>query len=669
MDLMSSTKELLEIYNQMLLSRRFNELFVKLYYEGKALECPHSEIGQEAVGVGACHALGKNDHVLPSHRTRSPFIIRGVSLREQVAGICGKSTWAGKGKVTTHHMGDPKKGIVGTTGIVGAQIPISVGVALACKLRKDGSITMCFLGDGASNRGDFHEGLNLAAVKMLPVIFVVENNFYSEYMPLSAHMRVSRIADRAASYGIPGIVTDGNDVLEVYRVVNEAVKKARKGDGPALVECKTYRQRDHCEGLGADGRPKEEVERWKEKDPLGTFEKSLFEKGVLNEQIVRTMNREIMRQLDDAVRFAEESPWPEPDEGAQDVYGPAKANIELDTQTKDGSFRQTNMGRALNEALREEMIRDENVILLGEDIGPESLGPGSLPRGSIWPPTANLCEEFPDRVLGTPISESGMVGAAVGAALVGMRPVVEIMYGDFLTIAMDQIVNSAAKMRYNYGGEVSVPLVVRASFGATGEGMHHSQSPEAWILNVPGLKIVMPSTPLDAKGLLKASIRDDDPVVFLEHKRLYAIEGTIPEREYTVPIGKADVKRSGSDISIVATALMVHRALAVADRLSDQGISIEVVDPRTLRPIDKKTILDSVKKTGRLIIVHEACKTFGFGAEIAAVVAEEALEYLDAPIIRIGAPDTPVPFSKPLEKAYIPDEEMIMAAAVRMMKS
>jgi pyruvate dehydrogenase E1 component beta subunit len=340
----------------------------------------------------------------------------------------------------------------------------------------------------------------------------------------------------------------------------------------------------------------------------------------------------------------------------------------VEVKYKSGKrWRELTMGEALNEALREEMIRNEKVIIMGEDLGADAIGP----VGGLWPPTRGLCAEFPDRVIGTPISEPLIVGAAVGAALVGMRPVVEIMYADFLTLAMDQIINYAAKMKYNYGGKASVPLVIRAPFGVklgSCSGLHHSQSPEAWFLNVPGLKIVMPSTPYDAKGLLKAAIRGEDPVIFFEHKMLYEIKGYVPEDEYIIPIGKADVKREGTDVTVVATGLMVHYSLLAADKLQKEGISVEVIDPRTLLPIDEEAIISSVKKTGKLIIVHEAPVTGGFGSEVAAIVAEKALDYLDAPIIRIGAPFTPVPFSPPLEKFYLPNEEKIVSAILKITK-
>jgi len=381
------------------------------------------------------------------------------------------------------------------------------------------------------------------------------------------------------------------------------------------------------------------------------------------------LDLEVQTEIDEALEFAEGSPLPKPETALTEVYAPEYLiDEEPGLSALATTTRQISMGVALNEALREEMTRNSDVFLLGEDLGKDSVGPGIPPLGGLWPPTAGLCREFPDRVINTPISESEIAGAATGAAMVGMRPVAEIMFADFLSIAMDQIANTAAKMRYNYGGKCTVPMVIRTAAGAVGMGMQHSQSPEAWFMNVPGLKLVMPSTPYDAKGLLKTSIREDNPVVFFEHKRLYGLKGPVPKEEYLIPLGKADIKRKGKDVTILATSLMVQRALHAAELLVKEDIDAEVVDPRTLRPLDSKTIIDSVKKTGRLVIVHESHKFGGFGAEVAAQIAEDAITYLDAPIIRVAAPETPVPFSEPLEENHVPSEKKILNAVLAVMK-
>jgi 2-oxoisovalerate dehydrogenase E1 component len=644
----------------MLLARRFDEKLIELYEAGgPVVELPHSHIGQEAIGVGACYGLRCDDYVLPSLRTRPALLVRGVPAKIMMAGILGKETGPAKAKVTTHHLGDHDHGIVGTTGLIGGHIAAASGVALACKLKKSSSVVLCFFGDGASSQGDFHEASNFAAVKKLPLIQIIEHNMYAMWTRSSNTIPIENLSTRAVAYGFPGVTVDGNDVLAVHNEVQKAIERARAGEGPTLVECKTYRYRSHTERKGIkERRDAEELERWKQKDPILQFRKHLLKIGILDDELEK-VSIDVNAEMDEAVKFAEQSPFPKPDEVLEDVYGPPTIQREDIEPELKSSAREVTYGQALNEALREEMMRDERVFLLGEDLNRDAIG---LP-GGLWPPTRGLCNEFPDRVIGTPISESEIIGAAIGTALVGMRPVAEIMYADFIALAMDPIVNYAAKMRFNYGGKASVPMVVRTPLGAGHSmGLHHSQCPEAWFLNVPGLKIISPSAPYDAKGLLKAAIRDDDPVIFFEHKFLYGVKGPIPEGDYVIPIGKASVKRKGEDVTIIATARMVHEAFSAAERLQEDGVSAEIIDPRTLLPLDKDTILKSVKKTGRVIIVHEAPKTGGFGAEVAAVIAEEALEYLDAAIQRVAAPFTPVPFSPPLENFYLPNVEKIISA-------
>ncbi|MEM4298262.1 MAG: pyruvate dehydrogenase complex E1 component subunit beta, partial [Nitrososphaerota archaeon] len=506
----------------------------------------------------------------------------------------------------------------------------------------------------------FHESLNFASVKKLPLIYIVENNRYAQWTPIASQMAIESVAVRAAGYGIVGESIDGNDVLKVYETVQKSIEMARKGEGPSLIECKTYRLRRHAERID-ERRSEAEIEEWKKKDPVVRFREYLVKEGIIDEEGLKRLEEDVKREIEEALNLALNDPFPDPKEILQDVYGPSQ---EVQTEPPK-SGRVITMGDALREALMGEMERDERVFLIGEDIGADAIGP----LGGLWPTTRGICAKFPDRVIGTPLSEAAIAGVAVGAALTGLRPVAEIMFADFLTLVMDQLVNYAAKMRYSYGGEASVPMVLRTVYGFPTHhlGLHHAQCVESWMMNVPGLKIVMPSTPFDAKGLLIASIRDDDPVLFLEHKLLYNVKGPVPEQPYTIPIGKADVKREGRDCTVVATGLMVHRALSAAEKLAKEGIGLEVVDPRTILPLDEGTIVESVKKTGRLVIVHEAPKLGGFGGEVAAVVAERALEYLDAPIVRVTSPFAPVPYSPPLEEAYLPHDEDIIKAVKRVL--
>ncbi len=435
-----SKLDLTEMYRYMVLARRFDEVFIEHYLEGKgAVELPHSHIGQEAIGVGACYGLGRSDCIVPSLRTRPALFVRGVSAKEMMAGIFGKATGPARSKVTTHHIGRNDLGIIGSTGCIGSQPPVAAGVALASKIRKTNSVVLCFLGDGATSRGDFHEALNFSAVKRLPIIYFVENNQYAMWSRASSDVAIENIADRAAGYGSPGIVVDGNDVLAVHRAAQTGVERARKGEGLTLIECKTYRIRGHTERV-LEHRPQEEINQWMARDPIKRFEEKLLEEGVINKEAIGKIWMEVDAELAEAVEFAKNSPFPDEEEVFKDVYA-TEFPSETYKEPELGHARELSIGAALNEGLKEEMTNDENIILIGEDLGANGVGT----IGGLWPPTHGLCKEFPDRVIGAPISESLIVGAGVGAALKGMRPVVELQFSDFIAIAMDQIVNTAAK--------------------------------------------------------------------------------------------------------------------------------------------------------------------------------------------------------------------------------
>src|SRR5206468_4412122 len=462
------------------------------------------------------------------------------------------------------------------------------------------------------------------------------------------------VATRARAFGIPAARVEGNDVLAVHEAVAAAVARARMGDGPSLVEAMTYRWGGHSMRANLpEYRTKQEELAWMERDPIARLERRLLEVHGVTEMRIKELREAVERELDEAVRVAAGSPEPTVELMEASVYAP---RIEV-SEPATRSGREITAAEALGEALRQEMARDERVFVMGEDVGL---------IGGIFGVTRGLREAFgDDRVRDTPITEPAFCGMGVGAAIVGLRPVVEVQICDFVTLMMDQIVNQAAKFRYMLGGAPTVPLVIR---GPQGGGIRlaaqHSQSLEAWFVHIPGLVVVPPSTPADAKGLLTSAIRDDNPVIFLEHKVLYAQKGPVPEPAYAIPLGKADVKRAGTDVTVIVTQVMVQRALAAADELARDGISVEVIDPRTLAPLDDATILSSVEKTGRLVVVHEAVKRGGFGAEVAALVSEKALDWLDAPIVRVGARHVPMPYNDALERATIPTQEDI-AAAVR----
>jgi 2-oxoisovalerate dehydrogenase E1 component len=499
-----------------------------------------------------------------------------------MAEVLGKSGGYCKGKGGSMHIADVDHGNLGATGIVGGNIPVAVGAALAQKLMGTDRVVVCFFGDGASNTGNFHESLNMASLWDLPVVFVVENNLYAMSVPWNKASKMPDVATRAAAYGIPGEVVDGMDALVVRGSVLKAVERARRGEGPTVVECKTYRWYGHSHSDPRAYRTREEEAQWKLRDPITVLKEDLQSVRMLSDEEFEALDALVDQKLENAMDFSEASPEPNADEVDTDVYAPMKttaADVEAERKLReqvrtDASMRQISYAQALVEAQREEMLRDERVFIMGEDVGL---------YGGAYGATRGLSEEFGDwRVLDTPISEATIGGAAVGAAMAGMRPISEIMYVDFTPLAMDQIANQGAKNRYMFGGKTSVPMVVRTEGGAgRAIAAHHSQSLESLWTHFPGIYVVMPSTPYDAKGLLKAAIRDDNPVMFIEHKMLYKEKGPVPEEEYIIPLGVADIKRPGKDITMVTYSRMVLRALKAAEELAKEGIDVEVVDLRS----------------------------------------------------------------------------------------
>ncbi|MEM3715750.1 MAG: pyruvate dehydrogenase (acetyl-transferring) E1 component subunit alpha [Candidatus Bathyarchaeia archaeon] len=654
-------EELTWYLRQMMRIRKFEEAYMDLLMRDIAKGASHLYIGQEAVAVGAIAAIRKDDYITSTHRGHGHCIAKGADLKLMMAELLGKATGYCKGKGGSMHVADVSAGNLGATGIVGSNIPIATGAGLSIKMRRTDQVVLCFFGDGAANTGAFHESLNMAAIWKLPVIYICENNLYGMSVSVKRAFPFEDIAERAKGYNIPGVIADGMDVLNVKETVEKAVERARKGEGPTLIECKTYRYYGHSLSDPRRYRTREEEEFWRSRDPIRSFSKKLVDAGILDEVRLKALEEEVSKEVSEAVEFALNSPYPPIESAYEDVYTEMYVDTktsmrDLATARKMGlKMRKINYRQALNEALREEMLRDERVFIMGEDVGI---------YGGAYGVTRGLYDEFgPERVIDTPISEAAIAGAAAGAAMTGMRPVAEIMYIDFITLAMDQIVNIAAKNRYMFGGKSIVPVVYRTQAGAgRGIAAHHSGSWEAWFVHAPGIFVVMPSTPFDAKGLLKTCIRDNNPILFIEHKMLYNVEGEVPEVEYTVPLGVADVKRQGTDVTIIAYSRMVHFALEAAEELSKEGIEAEVIDPRTLKPLDIDTIISSVKKTHRAVIVHEACKTCGFGAEIAALIMEKAFDYLDAPVVRVAGADVPIPMSPVLEAEVIPSKEKIIDA-------
>jgi len=672
------TKEqALDLLRQMWEIRLFEDKVYDLLGRNVIKGASHLYAGEEAVAVGAISALRDDDLITSTHRGHGHCHARGASLAKtegakqahydkMMAELCGRATGYCLGRGGSMHIADVEQGNLGATGIVGGNIPVATGAGLAQKLLGTDQVVLCFFGDGASNTGNFHESINLAALWSLPVVYVVENNQYGMSVPIDKAAAKLDIADRACAYGIPGEVVDGMDVLAVREAVGRAVGRARSGDGPSLIECKTYRWYGHSRSDPRKYRTKEEEAAWKARDPIPNFAARLVEAGVATEAEVDALEERVEREIEKATAFALDSPTPPVEELELYVYAPFEwtetdvaRERELRERCRAGGpgTRQVQFREAIQEALREEMKRDPNVFVMGEDVGL---------YGGAYGATRGLFDEFgPERVRDTPISEAIIGGAAVGAAMCGMRPVAEIMYVDFTPLAMDQIANQGAKNRYMFGGKTTVPMVIRTEGGAGRSiAAHHSQSLEALWTHFPGIYVVMPSTPYDAKGLLKAAIRDDNPVMFIEHKMLYGVEGYVPDGEdadYVVPFGVADVKREGSDVTVVTYSRMVHRALEAAERLTEEGVSVEVIDLRTLKPLDMETVGASVRKTGRVVGVTEAYKTGSFISELATIVQEQLFDWLDAPIVRVAAADVPVPMSEPLEDAAIPSVERIIA--------
>jgi pyruvate dehydrogenase E1 component alpha subunit len=658
-------EELIGYLKKMLEIRYFEEKVMDLLTRDIVKGASHLYVGEEAVAVGAIAAIREDDYITSTHRGHGHCIAKGGDLKRMLAELCGKATGYCKGRGGSMHIADVSAGNLGATGIVGSNIPVATGAGLSIKLRGTDQVVLCFFGDGAANTGAFHESVNMASIWKLPVIFVCENNLYGMSVSVDRAFPFKDIAERAKGYNIPGVIADGMDVLNVKKVVGEAVERARRGEGPTLVECKTYRFYGHSRSDARVYRTREEERMWRARDPILTFEKKLIEWEVLTAEEIKELEEEVIKEVQEAEEFALKSPYPPIESLYDDVYtdiyvDPHSSLRDLSTAKKTGlKMRKITYRQALREALREEMRRDERVFLMGEDIAI---------YGGAYGVTRGLYEEFgPERVRDTPISEAAIAGAAAGAAMTGMRPVAEIMYIDFSTIATDQIVNIAAKSRFMFGGKSKVPVVYRTQGGAGEQrAAHHSQSLEAWYVHVPGIFVVMPSTPFDAKGLLKTCIRDDNPVMFIENKGLYSTEGEVPEVEYTVPLGVADVKREGTDVTIVAYSRMVLRALEAAEELAKEGVSAEVVDLRTLKPLDIDTVINSVRKTSRAVVVSGGYRTCGVSAEISTQIMERAFDYLDAPVMRVAGEDVPIPMSPVLEEASIPSKEKIVDAVKRI---
>jgi len=655
------TDKLLQFYRPMQLIRQCEEQLARAHQRGLIHGACHTYVGQEAIAVGVCAHLRPNDAVFSTHRGHGHALAKGLPPRELFAELFGRSSGCSRGRGGSMHLFAPEIGLMGTTGIVGPCILQAAGAGYTFKLLKTDRVAVAFFGDGAVNNGAFHEGLNLASIWQLPVLFVCENNQFATEVPFAYAAGNPSVAARGVAYGLPAYEVDGNDVEAVAEAAAAAVRRARAGGGPTLLECKTYRTRAHSEGMGDfTYRTRAEVEEWKERCPIKRLRQQLSPaetgngNGHAPTATPEDIDAEIGELVAEALRHAEASPWPEATTATVHIFadepGASKQHARPDPGTRVVSY-----SKATHEVLAKAMADDPTIFVLGEGIGK---------RGGNFQTTQGLFDRFgAERLRDTPICERGFVGLACGAAMTGSRPVVDFMFADFVLDSVGEILNQIAKMQYMSSGRLRMPILLRGCIGiGHSAATHHSGNYYPMYAQFPGLRVVVPSTPYDAKGLFSRALRCHDPVLFLEHRELLATKGPVPEEDYEIDFGQAAVVREGKDLTVVALAFMVRQALQAADRLATQGVSVEVIDPRTVSPLDGATILRSVQKTGRLLVVDEAFAPFGLGAEVAAIVADAGFDDLDAPIRRLHGVFTPTPYSPPLEKAVVPQVDDIERA-------
>ncbi|SDD57041.1 2-oxoisovalerate dehydrogenase E1 component [Algoriphagus faecimaris] len=637
-----SDATLLRLYESLLLPRRIEEKMLILLRQGRISKW-FSGWGQEAISIGAVEALEADEFILPMHRNLGIFTGRNIPLEKLFAQFQGKKSGFTKGRDRSFHFGSIAHHIVGMISHLGPQLAIADGIALAHKLAQEEKVSLVFSGDGASSEGDFHEGLNVAAVWKLPVIFVIEHNGYGLSTPSEEQFAFKNFTEKGPGYGMETLRIQGNNVLEVYQAILELAADIRKNPRPVLVEAITFRMRGHEEASGTKYVPKQLMEDWAKLDPVDNYEVYLESIGLLDEKTKSQINTKIKKAINEGLEkaFAEESISPDTEEELRDVYFPFEQEIVSPKSEKSTEKR---MVDAISDGLRQSMEKFPNLVLMGQDIGE---------YGGVFKVTDGFKKTFGgDRVRNTPLCESAIIGAGLGLSIKGYKAMVEMQFADFVSVGFNQIVNNLAKIHYRWGQKADV--VVRMPTGAgMAAGPFHSQSNEAWFFHTPGLKIVYPSNPYDAKGLLNAALEDPNPYLYFEHKGLYrSISSEIPDEYYTLEIGKAKLVEEGEQVSIITYGMGVHWAKKAVKEL---GISADILDLRTLLPWDKEAVRATVKKTGRVIFLQEDCLTGGIGAEICAWISEHCFEYLDAPVMREGSLDTPVPFAPNLEKQFLPE--------------
>ncbi|GAB3651918.1 dehydrogenase E1 component subunit alpha/beta [Echinicola sediminis] len=636
-----SDQQLLDFYESLLLPRRIEEKMLVLLRQGKISKW-FSGWGQEAISIAAVKAMHKDEFLLPVHRNLGVFTGRNVPLAKLFAQFQGKESGFTKGRDRSFHFGTLEHHIVGMISHLGPQMAIADGIALAHQLKGEKKATLVFSGDGASSEGDFHEALNVAAVWQLPVIFVIEHNGYGLSTTSEEQFRFKQFTDKGPGYGMEAVKVDGNNILEMYHCLSSIAEKIRESPRPFLVEAITYRMRGHEEASGTHYVPEEYFEEGRTKDPVHNYEVFLEASGILSPSLKSTINARIKSAIDHAIEtaFNEKGPTASTPKELGDIYAPHRSKSTIPTACRTEKLR---MVDAIKEGLWQCMDRFPELVLMGQDIGN---------YGGVFKITDGFLKNFGEaRVRNTPLCESAIIGTALGLSIQGFKTMVEMQFADFVSCGFNQIVNNLAKIHYRWGQNADV--VIRMPTGAgVGAGPFHSQSNEAWFFHTPGLKIVYPSSPVAAKGLLAAAIEDPNPCLFFEHKALYrSISEEVPVDYYTEEIGKAKLVHKGSHASIITYGAGVHWAMAT---IKEANIDADILDLQTLLPWDKEAVLETVKKTNKVIILHEATLTGGIGAEIAAWISENCFEHLDAPVMREASLDTPVPFSGALEENFLP---------------
>ncbi|MDO6759527.1 dehydrogenase E1 component subunit alpha/beta [Tamlana sp. 2_MG-2023] len=632
---------LIDLYKKMLLPRLIEEKMLVLLRQGKISKW-FSGIGQEAVSVGVTMALHDEEYILPMHRNLGVFTSRNMPLNRLFSQWQGKASGYTKGRDRSFHFGSQEHKIVGMISHLGPQLGVADGIALASKLNNKKQVTAVFTGEGGTSEGDFHEALNVASVWQLPVLFCIENNGYGLSTPTNEQYYCENLADRGVGYGMESHIIDGNNIIEVFSKVTEIAESIRNNQRPVLIEFKTFRMRGHEESSGTDYVPKALFDTWKTKDPIDNYEQFLKTKNVLTDDLVEEIKANLTEYINDnlAHSFTELDIVSSETKELIDVF----KNTDFELVENNSNLKELRFIDAVSEGLKQSLIRHDDLIIMGQDIAE---------YGGVFKITEGFLEQFgKERIRNTPICESAIIETAMGLSIAGMKSIVEMQFGDFVSSGFNPVVNLLAKSYYRWGQNADVVIRMPCG-GGVGAGPFHSQTNEAWFTKTPGLKVVYPAFPYDAKGLLATAINDPNPVLFFEHKGLYrSIRQEVPTDYYTLPFGEASVIKKGKQITIITYGMAVHWALETIEKHPE--ISADLIDLRTLQPLDAETIFNSVRKTGKAIILQEDSLFGSISSDISALIMEHCFEHLDAPVKRVGSLDTPIPFAKPLEEQYLP---------------